>query len=227
MTRTTFLLAVVLMCVYGCGGADGDRREMAQSTGRFGRVEDEVREDQVQDAKGRWQEYLDNKEFDFREEETNIFYTLRKFDGDCQIHLVLNQPRRRSIDFRFVRDGKTVLSVPSAEYVPFRHADNVVYFVHHSFSSGGGWIVAYDLITGERLWQTRLKAVNLGMHSAYRNQVNLRLREDVVHVLGHEGDGDYEEILDRKTGERLAYRVFRGLPVSEELLRRNLPKELK
>lgn len=216
MTRTTFLLTVALMCVSGCGGADGDLREMAPRTGRVEPVVAEVRKAPAPDDKGRWQEYLDNKEFDFREEETSIFHTLSKYDGDCQIHMVLNHPRTRSIDFRFVRDGKTVLSVPGEEYVVFRHADNVVYFAHHPFSSGGGAVGAYDLTTGERLWLTPLKAVESGAHLAYHNQVNLRLRDGVVHVLGCEGRGDYEEILDRKTGQRLGYRVFRGLPPVEQ-----------
>jgi hypothetical protein len=211
----------------GCGGADGERREIDQPGGPVGAVKAEVREDRAQSDKARWQEYLDNKKFDFREEETDIFYTLSKFDGDCQIDMVLGPDDAGPIEFRFVRDGKTVLSVPGAEDIPFRNADNVVYFAHHSFSSGGGWIVAYDLITGETLWQTRLRAVNLAIHSGYSNEVNLRLLDGVVHVLGHEGAGDYQEILDRKTGERLAYRAFRGIPVSEEMLRRNLPKELR
>ena len=227
MARISVLLAMSLLFVSGCGGADGDRSKIPQLPEQAGRVEHEVHKDQPEDNKSRWQEYLDNKEFGFREEETDVFYSLSNFDGDCQIHMVMNRPRHGSIEFRFVRDGKTLLSVPGREYVPFRHADNLVYFAHHSLHTGSGLLGAYDLNTGEKLWLKRLRGVESDAHLAYRNQVNLRLLDGVLHVIGHESLGDYEEILDRETGERLAYRVFRGPAVSEERFRMNVPEELR
>jgi len=222
MARTALFLSAFLVPLSGCGG---DRRETVQPPRQVDRVEAEVGEDQHQDDKSRWQEYLDNKDFDFREEEVDIFYSLSKFDGDCEIHMVMNQPRRDSIEFRFVRDGKTLLSVPGTQYVPFRHADNVVYFAHHDWIGAGGLLGAYDLNTGKRLWLKKLKAVQSIWGKA--NQINLRLHNGVLHVIGHVSGDEYEEIFDPKSGKRLAYRVFRGRPVSEELFQMNVPEELR
>ncbi len=225
MVRISLLLTITIVCLSGCGGQDGTRAETAPPPEETVSAEVEASNEGPQDDKTRWQEYLDNKEFDFREEEVDIFRSVEEFDGDCRIEMVINQPDDDSIEFRFVRDGWTVLTVPSTQYVPFRHADNIVYFAHHTWLGTGGMLGAYDLNTGQRLWFKKLKSVQYIW--AKGNQMNLRLHDGVLHVIGRSSCGQYEEMFALKSGERLAYRVFRGHPVSEEMFRTNVPEEFR
>ncbi len=60
-----------------------------------------------------------------------------------------------------------------------------------------------------------LNPLGLIAHFAYSNEVNLDLpfgaagADEVVSVKGHESYGDYQVILDMKTGEELAHKVYR------------------
>jgi hypothetical protein len=71
------------------------------------------------------------------------------------------------------------------------------------------FLAAYDLTSGRELWQSTLKGIGGVKYSAYRNLVNMGLAGEAISIQGHESYGDYLEILDRKTGKRLAHRVFR------------------
>jgi hypothetical protein len=225
MARLSLLLTTTIICLTGCGEQGRTQSETAPPPEAVVNAEVEVPNVRPPDDKTRWQEYLDNKEFDFREEEMDIFRSLEEFDGDCQIHMVINQPDDGSIEFRFVRDGWTVLSVPGTQSVPFRHSDNIVYFAHHTWLGPHGMVGAYDLATGRRLWLKKLKAVQCGWGKG--NQINLRLHDGVLHAIGHVSGFEYEEIFALKSGERLAYRVFRGLPVSDEWFRTYVPEEFR
>jgi hypothetical protein len=73
----------------------------------------------------------------------------------------------------------------------------------------GCTVAAYNLATGEKIWETELKAVpGAGSFGLYGNRVNMKLERGAVCVAGQESCGDYVEVLRRTTGERLAYRVF-------------------
>jgi hypothetical protein len=157
----------------------------------------------------RWQESVEKAAWSFHERDADILSAVSQYGGDCDIHLIFERKRPSTIQLRLVRDGKQVLTLSGHRHSVFVTGNNVLYFAHFLPSAFGCSVAAYDLTTGGELWRTRLKGVGGVAHSAYRNLVNIRLSDDVITVVGHEAYGDYLELLDRKTGQRVAHRVFR------------------
>ena len=94
---------------------------------------------------------------------------------------------------------------------------NRLYFAHYSMGDCGCTITARDLSSGKKLWETRLRAAGECEHSVYANVVTMqflrldwieRMDEGVIVVNGCEGSGDYSEVLDQKTGEILAHKIY-------------------
>jgi hypothetical protein len=69
-------------------------------------------------------------------------------------------------------------------------------------------VVAIDLHTGQRLWNTPLKAAGCPGHSRYRNQVNLETDGKVVTVRGNESHGRYIEFVDCLTGKTVGHKKY-------------------
>ena len=102
----------------------------------------------------------------------------------------------------------------------FRADREVLFFAHVPEGGCGGAVSAHDLRTGAGLWRTTLEAIGSFDHSAYDNKATMDLTrlpgvdaedEGAVVVTGTETCGDYVEVLDRKTGKRLAHKVYRRL----------------
>jgi hypothetical protein len=123
------------------------------------------------------------------------------------------------MEYRFVRDGRQVLSLKGHTGPAFTSHGNVLYFADFALSSTGCSVVAYNLTSGEELWRTRLSHEQPAGHSAYRNLVLIRMSREkevmsetegsAVIVTGQESYCDYIEVLDAKTGEMLALRNYR------------------
>jgi hypothetical protein len=171
-----------------------------------------------------WQKRIDRQSsFEFREEEANVLASLRRYGGNCQIHMVFDRTKVEPWKFSFVREGRTVLSLDGHEYSVFRTdaddpfleekpvRENTLYFAHFCPGSCGCVLAAYDLATGKRLWSTELKAVGSFDHSLHVNRINMRVfrGDDVVWIAGSESSGNYVEIVDARTGRILAHRVFK------------------
>ena len=60
----------------------------------------------------------------------------------------------------------------------------------------------------QELSRTELKAIPKGAHSGYSNYINMHIQDNVVIVSGEEGFGNYNEVVDFRTGEMLAYRFY-------------------
>jgi hypothetical protein len=100
----------------------------------------------------------------------------------------------------------------------FRTVKNTLYFAHFDRADCGCTVAAYDLTTGKKLWETKLRAVGDIDHSKYSNRVTMGLSsspdldkdgEGIVSITGRESLGDYIEILDRASGKVLAHKVYR------------------
>jgi outer membrane protein assembly factor BamB len=127
----------------------------------------------------------------------------------------MRSPNRST--FKFKRDGKEVLKIDANDEADFRIEGDVLYLTHFSRGFQGCRVTAHDLKTGKQLWSSRLKAVQCLLPiSAYTNDVSLKVLKDsaessdgVVWITGREDYGDYCEVLDKKTGTRLAHKVYR------------------
>ncbi|HEX8340484.1 MAG TPA: hypothetical protein VF624_06205 [Tepidisphaeraceae bacterium] len=164
-----------------------------------------------------WQKVLERGAFQFSEANADVLYALSQFGGKCQIHMVYDPAKWHQITFKFVKDGKEFIEIVGHKNSVFRTDKNVLYFAHFGTSMQGCTVTAYDLDSGEKLWETKLNAIPPASHSGYSNYVTMGLGrlggteeegEGVVSITGRESYGDYIEILDRTTGKVLAHRVY-------------------
>ncbi len=159
-----------------------------------------------------------DKSFTFSEGDASMLFSLSQFGGKCQIHMIYDPTDWAHITFRFVRDETKLLEVKGHTQSVFRAKDNVLYFAHFETSSQGCVVTAHDLDSGKKLWERKLKGIRGSGHSGYSNLVTISVGsrsgidekgEASVYISGHEGFGDYVEILDSKTGKMLAHKVYR------------------
>jgi hypothetical protein len=159
-----------------------------------------------------WQRGLDEWKFSFKD--PDVHEVLSKYHGESQIQLI-DKPEGRwyARTVRIARNGKQLLELSSDKGAVFQIHKNVLFFPLYEGSSCGCTVVAYDLDTGKQLWKTELRAVGQVGHSVYSNSVRLEIsrngEDEVLLVTGQEAYGDYREILDIKTGEMLAHKIYR------------------
>lgn len=171
------------------------------------------------DRKDVWQKKLDNQKFRFPDSYWGLMSSIRECNADCQIHIVFNPKDKWTMEYRFVRDGKDIVSLKAHTGPAFTSHGSVLYFADFSLASSGCKVAAYDLTSGERMWETELSHEQPAGHSAYGNNVLIRMSRNkevsdeaegsAVIVTGRESYCDYVEVLDAKTGEMLALKNYR------------------
>ena len=162
------------------------------------------------------QSWLNRTPFEFDPTATNEWSSARHYQGSYQIHLVYDPQHKPALAFKFFKDGRETLSVDG--FPPFVIKGDVAYFVEYQECDSGGLVKAYDLVSGKLRWSTELVALEHPSHFNHSTEMNISVvdRDDLnpkaagfVRVAGHELYGDYVELLDQKTGELLARRVYR------------------
>ena len=155
----------------------------------------------------------------------------REYSGDCELHMVC-KPGVYGLDFLFLRDNREVLLLHGDAWSSFRLSGTRLYFAKHATDSGDCTILAYDLSTGKKLWETGLHharptdaqhdqpvrmpssmrdSKRLALRMSWKNEVGDELSGSAVIVTGGDWYCDYVEVLDAETGKTLAlknYRVF-------------------
>jgi outer membrane protein assembly factor BamB len=161
-----------------------------------------------------WQRILNNTPFHFKKAEADAMFSLARFAGNCQVDVMWDWSDLWRYTFTFARAGKKILVLKGHHGSVFQELHGTLYFAHYNMSSDGCTVVAYDLNDGRELWRIELEAVGRVQHFGYRNTVTLDVGsfgkgQDVVYIVGSESYGDYAEVLDAKSGKRLAHRVYR------------------
>ena len=78
---------------------------------------------------------------------------------------------------------------------------------YHPISTGSG-LQCFNLKTGKMQWTADVKQMNVG-HSEYWNTVTISMYKNKIIMEGNEASGDYVQLFDAETGERLmAYGDF-------------------
>ena len=93
------------------------------------------------------------------------------------------------------------------EIVFTRREDTLFVAEFHPICTGCS-VVAIDLATGNRIWETQLQGIGPTEHSKYRNRVNIETDGERVIVYGNESHGKYVEHLDVASGKILLNRKF-------------------
>ncbi len=155
-----------------------------------------------------WQKILDREEWSWAEHESDFFYSVTQSGYAYQKELIIAPTSFRDFTIRFVKDGKVICSWEGHTHSVFVQKDNVLVYALYYTSQQGCTLVAVNLDTGAELWRTQLQAIKKGGHSGYSNLIAMNLADGVVVVRGHESFGNYNEIVDLKTGKTLAHRAY-------------------
>lgn len=201
--RTLILLCVVSSAVSSCdGGTPSDHTTARQQA---------------------WQKTLDQQtKFQFDQHETGVISSLSQFRGDCQIAMVYDPANWGQLVFHLQRDGKDLATVVGGTDSVFVGKRGTFYFAQYSRASCGCRVIAFDTSSGAKLWENQLQAAGQIPHSAYSNQVTMRLAPDTpagtpatnpsdwhsLIITGTEGAGNYLEVLDTESGTELGHRKF-------------------
>jgi len=155
-----------------------------------------------------YQKILDKAQWSFSQDEAAIFYSCTQSAFAYQIELIRPPGIRDELTIRFVKNGNAIVAWKGHTHSVFFEKDNILVYALFNTNSQGCTLAAVDLASGTKLWRTELKAIPKASHSGYTNYINMHIQDDVVIVRGKEGFGNYEEVLDFRTGETLAYRFY-------------------
>lgn len=86
--------------------------------------------------------------------------------------------------------------------------DQRLYVSNFSNMAAGTIVTAYDLRTGDRMWQTGLRGVGPVVHSIYLHDEQLRLERGRLVAIGWELGGRWVEVLDPVSGRDLGNRLL-------------------
>ncbi len=149
---------------------------------------------------------------------------INNFQANCTVQFTYSPEHYGSIDFRFLKGGKELISFPGHFKTVFAAKQNILVFVSYGQGSNGATATAYDLNAEKELWNMRLDGIGRVKHFAYSNEVSMAIfgafeenSDGEVFVEGHESSGSYMEVRDLKTGKLLAHRKI----TNEEYQRRN------
>jgi hypothetical protein len=157
-----------------------------------------------------WQRAIENSPPpDLSDAITNVFHSMLVFPSKGQRYELqfTFRPGAGLHTLRIIEDGRESLSLLVDVETVFRLGDGVLYCVFRSRPQWGRPVVAYDLATGKTLWHTPIHYEPSGTLRS-TGRFTLRLTKNVVYIAGEESTGKYIEILDQKTGKRLAEKVF-------------------
>lgn len=176
-----------------------------------------------------WRNELEQRKFGWHDNYCGLVTSLQQFTADCEVHIIQRprnfRPSSRCFEFRFVRDNREVVSLPGHFNSAFTSYQNNLFFAKYSTDTTGCTILAYDLTTGKKHWETNLRGPKPIGHSGYANRVTIRMSiagevkgesaGAAIVVNGAESYTDYIEVLDRQSGASLAvknYRIGFGQP---------------
>jgi hypothetical protein len=155
-----------------------------------------------------WQKVLDHAHWSWSDREAEIFYSMTQSGFAYQIELIRPPGGSDELTIRFVKDGKAICSWKGHTHSVFVQKDSTLVYALFHPSQQGCTLVAVNLDSGAELWRTELQAIEKAGHSGYSNLINMNAAEGIVVVHGKEGFGNYDEIVDLKTGKTLAHRVY-------------------
>jgi outer membrane protein assembly factor BamB len=170
-------------------------------------AEDET--DQFSESKQNWTRRLEQEKFRFPDRHATVVDSLINYRGDGQVQLLYDGEKARgAITIRFVRDTKVLAEFRGHAKSAFVERGGTLYFVRYGPHSSGASLVAYDMRRGKELWTRNVEGLGPVEHSAYVNSVVIEDVNGDVRVLGRESFGDYAEVFEGKTGERLAHKIY-------------------
>ncbi len=166
-----------------------------------------------------WREVLAGRQFHLSVESLGIKRNLRHYSADSKLRIVFDPARRSGLEFVFSCKNDDEIQIDGHVNSAFASVSDRLYFGKYRPNLPGCTVIAYNLNTGEKLWETALHHAQPGGATSYANFVKLRMSNageirggiagDAIIVSGSESFCDYTEVLDSHTGESLALKNYR------------------
>jgi len=81
--------------------------------------------------------------------------------------------------------------------------DSLLYIANYHPIATGSSLQCYDMRSGKIKWTADVKQI-MASHSEYSNKVVISMYQNKIIMEGNEDGGDYVQIFNAETGERLA-----------------------
>jgi len=144
---------------------------------------------------------IDLNNGEFKSYDYTVSGVIRAEDENTIIGFVVINEENIRVDL-FSYEWTTFLNNNYSNAVQTLVKDNILVIADYNTIATGSNLSAYDLNTGNFLWEADVNQLNVG-HSKYYNTVILSLYEDKVIMEGIEAYGSYIQIFDINNGERL------------------------
>ena len=155
-----------------------------------------------------YQKAADSANWGWEDDMASPFWGISQAGEKYTIVMVSRPNERHNLTFKVLHGEKVVYTWLGHVKSVFRIQEDRLYYARFSDISSGGSVVAVDLSTGKKLWDSPLQGIGPVEHSAYRNQMNLDANLEVVWVWGNETMGRYLEFKDVTTGKTVGHRIF-------------------
>jgi hypothetical protein len=155
-----------------------------------------------------YQKAADSTPWNWEDDKASPFWGISQAGVKYSIVMISKPNERYNLTFKVLNGEKEVYAWDGHVKSVFRIQEDRLYYARFSFASSGGSVVAVDLSTGKKLWDSPLQGIGLVEHSAYLNQMNLDANLEVVWVWGNETMGRFLEYKDVTTGKTVGRRIF-------------------
>jgi hypothetical protein len=152
----------------------------------------------------------------WKEDRANILHSLAQATSPYDVVVVRPATQDFALRFRIMDDQREVYAWWGHPHSVFVLKSNRLYYIKFAIEQPGGEVVAVDLKTGKKLWESPLRGVGWRPHSIYLNLVNIFVDGEIVGVYGNEDGGRYFEIKDARTGETVGHKIFKDLPTKPQ-----------
>jgi hypothetical protein len=166
-------------------------------------------------TKAGYQQQADRAEWNWRPEQANLLYCVRRNFRDYQAEIICPKETRDGFEenpltIRLTDGGKEVYSFKANDETVFTRRGDVLYIADFSPRTTGCSVVAFDFKAKKELWKTKLKGIRVRLHSEYENQVTIEMTTSgAILVNGKESFGRYIEYVDMKSGKTVGHKVFK------------------
>jgi hypothetical protein len=154
------------------------------------------------------QETVDRLPWRWSGREASLAYSVARHLTDDEVDILPSPGVRYCLTIRLKAGDKTVQAFEGHEETVLARWGDRLYLADFSPIASGCTVIAVNLKTGERLWQSPLRGLGPVHHSEYHNRVTIATDGTLITVWGKEASGRYVEFLDCKTGKTVGHKVF-------------------
>jgi outer membrane protein assembly factor BamB len=118
-------------------------------------------------------------------------------------------PEYYDVTFWVTRGNRKICRWIGHKFTVFDIYGDRLYYALFDPRQHSGKIVAVNLLSGTKLWESDLINPSIFAGSFYENRIILEAHKDRVVIFGRDTAGDYIEIKDSKSGDTIGQKVVK------------------